>query len=96
MLFVVLKYKTKNLFAVDQSVVKTLDLCRRLVEVVKILLPIHVEYALLKDRICALLTALYSTLNCIVKLVCFKKWERESGNFFSLTILFFLHFFFFE
>lgn len=54
---------------VNAGLVVSLDLCGRLAEVVDILLPVHVVYAVLKESICTLLTSLYTTLNAVVKLV---------------------------
>uniref|UniRef100_A0A914RPL5 Uncharacterized protein n=1 Tax=Parascaris equorum TaxID=6256 RepID=A0A914RPL5_PAREQ len=63
--------------SVNAGLVVSLDLCGRLAEVVNILLPVHVVYAILKEPICSLLTSLYTTLNAIVKLLLIKQKSTD-------------------
>lgn len=53
----------------DVGLVKVIDLCSRLADVVLLLLSVHIDYAVAKEPICALLTAQYEALNVVVKLV---------------------------
>lgn len=62
---------------VNAGLVVSLDLCGRLAEVVDILLPVHVVYAVLKEPICTLLTSLYTTLNAVVKLLLIKQKSTD-------------------
>lgn len=55
----------------DVGLVKVIDLCSRVADVVFMLLSVHIDYAVAKEPICALLTVLYETLNVVVKLVGF-------------------------
>ncbi|VDK61098.1 unnamed protein product [Onchocerca ochengi] len=55
--------------SMDTGLVKVIDLCSRLAHVVLLLLSIYVDYAVVKEPICALLTAQYEALNTIVKLM---------------------------
>ncbi|OZC09576.1 hypothetical protein X798_03269 [Onchocerca flexuosa] len=55
--------------SIDTGLVKVIDLCSRLAHVVLLLLSIYVDYAVVKEPICALLTAQYEALNTIVKLM---------------------------
>ncbi|VBB28456.1 unnamed protein product [Acanthocheilonema viteae] len=55
--------------SMDLGLVKVIDLCSRLADVVLLLLSVHIDYAVAKESICALLTAQYEALNVIVKLM---------------------------
>uniref|UniRef100_A0A158R4A9 FANCI_HD2 domain-containing protein n=1 Tax=Syphacia muris TaxID=451379 RepID=A0A158R4A9_9BILA len=71
----------------NASITKTLEFGKHLAEIVKILLPVYVEYAMLKDRICELLTALYSSLNSIVKLLLVQQKIVDVKQWSSVTAL---------
>ncbi|KAM3723610.1 Fanconi anemia group I protein [Dirofilaria immitis] len=55
--------------SMDIGLVKLIDLCSRLAHIVLLLLSVYIDYSVAREPICALLTALYETLNVIVKLM---------------------------
>uniref|UniRef100_A0A1I7VTC7 FANCI_HD2 domain-containing protein n=1 Tax=Loa loa TaxID=7209 RepID=A0A1I7VTC7_LOALO len=55
--------------SIDVGLVKVIDFCSRLADVVLLLLSVHIDYAVAKEPICALLTAQYEALNVVVKLM---------------------------
>uniref|UniRef100_A0A915PW66 FANCI helical domain-containing protein n=1 Tax=Setaria digitata TaxID=48799 RepID=A0A915PW66_9BILA len=66
--------------SIDVSLVEVINFCSRLADVVLLLLSVHIDYAVAKDPICALLTTQYEALNAIVKLMLKKhKYDDISG-----------------
>ncbi|VDK82801.1 unnamed protein product [Litomosoides sigmodontis] len=55
--------------SMDVGLVKVIDLCSRLADIVLLLLSVHIDYGVAKEPICALLTAQYEALNAVVKLM---------------------------
>ncbi|KAK6101741.1 FANCI helical domain 2 family protein [Brugia pahangi] len=58
-----------SISSMDVGLVKVIDLCSKLADVVLLLLSVHIDYAVAKEPICALLTAQYEVLNVVVKLM---------------------------
>ncbi|VDN59348.1 unnamed protein product [Dracunculus medinensis] len=51
---------------VDNGICSAIEFCDRLAEVIFMILPIHVQYGLLKEQISSLLSSLYNTMNVMV------------------------------
>ncbi|CAG9537085.1 unnamed protein product [Cercopithifilaria johnstoni] len=73
--------------SMDVGLVKVIDLCSRLADVVLLLLSVHIDYAVAKEPICALLTAQYETLNVVVKLMLKTHKHGDISEWMSVTKL---------
>uniref|UniRef100_A0AAF5PPN5 FANCI helical domain-containing protein n=1 Tax=Wuchereria bancrofti TaxID=6293 RepID=A0AAF5PPN5_WUCBA len=58
-----------SISSMDIGLIKVIDLCSKLADVVLLLLSVHIDYGVAKEPICALLTAQYEVLNVVVKLM---------------------------
>lgn len=71
----------------DIGLVKVIDLCSRLADIVLLLLSVHIDYGVAKEPICALLTAQYEALNAVVKLVGFNFVEMLTVQIYYFKML---------
>ncbi|KHN86848.1 hypothetical protein Tcan_07797 [Toxocara canis] len=81
----IMRQSIAALTTINAGVVTSLDLCGRLADLIELLLPLHVVYAILKEPICALLTSLYTTLNAIVKLLLVKQKSIDISEWNCVT-----------
>uniref|UniRef100_A0A0R3RYF4 FANCI_HD2 domain-containing protein n=1 Tax=Elaeophora elaphi TaxID=1147741 RepID=A0A0R3RYF4_9BILA len=73
--------------SMDVGLVKIIDLCSRLADVVLLLLSVHIDYAVVKEPICALLTAQYEALNVVVKLMLKTQKHSDISEWMAVTKL---------
>ncbi|VDN02690.1 unnamed protein product [Thelazia callipaeda] len=76
-----------HILSVDAGLVKVIDLCSRIADVVYLLLSVHTDYAVAKESICALLTAQYEALNAVVKLMLKKRKISDISEWVAVTKL---------